>query len=166
MTETFVPGPDTSRAFRDALGCFSTGVCVVTALEKTGAPIGITANSFASVSLDPPLVLWSPAKASTRYGPFVDAEHFAIHIMAADQHDVASGFARVPDYFAETDWAPNEHGVPVLKGGLAHFECVRHAVHDGGDHSIVVGRVLLAAHAVGAPLLFARGQYGRFMGVK
>ena len=159
--DVFVPGPATSRQFRDALGAFSTGVTVVTAQSSLG-PLGITANSFASLSLDPPLVLWSPARHSRRFDAFTRAEHFAIHVLGADQIDVGMHFARQGHDFDLPDVLMNAQGVPVLPGCLAVFECRREAIHDGGDHAIVVGRVLAAQHRTGAPLVFQGGRYGRF----
>lgn len=163
MSETlFTPGPDTARALRDAYGCFSTGVTVVTVGSSDG-PIGFTANSFSSVSLDPPLVLWCPARASSRHAPFIDAARFAIHILAEDQSDLARRFARSGDSFAGIDWSQDEDGVPILAGCLARFDCERHAVHEAGDHSIIVGRVLQAMHRQGgAGLVFKRGAFGSF----
>ncbi|RVT85666.1 flavin reductase [Rhodobacteraceae bacterium CCMM004] len=161
VSQEFVPGPDTARAFRDALGRFATGVCVVTC-RSAGRPLGITANSFASVSLDPPLVLWSPAKASRRYRPFVEAGHFAIHVMADHQSAVCLGFVREGAAFDALTWSENAEGVPLIDGCLARFDCVQEAVHDAGDHAIVIGRVRSASFEEGAPLLFVAGQYGRF----
>ncbi len=160
--EGFVPGPETARAFRDALGRFATGVTVVTCATPDG-PLGITANSFASLSLDPPLVLWSPAKSSRRFAPFVAAGHYAIHVLSDTQGTIGDGFVRDGAAFGALDWAPNAEGVPVIAGCLARFDCARAAVHDGGDHAIVVGRVLRAAMTEGAPLVFAGGRYGGFL---
>jgi flavin reductase (DIM6/NTAB) family NADH-FMN oxidoreductase RutF len=159
--ETFTPGPETARSFRNALGQFATGVTVVTCQGRHG-PMGITANSFASLSLDPPLVLWSPARASRRFPHYEDALHYAIHVLAAEQADVAHAFSRDGEAFHAVGWTPNDHGVPLLDGCLARFECHREAVHDGGDHLIVVGRVLRASWRAGEPLVFAGGAYGRF----
>jgi flavin reductase (DIM6/NTAB) family NADH-FMN oxidoreductase RutF len=159
--QSFVPGPDTERRFRDALGRFATGVTVVTALGAKG-PVGITANSFASLSLDPPLVLWSPARSSRRFATFASARHFAIHVLAAEQFALGRHFARKGLDFDLPDVAFNPEGVPVLPGCLARFECRRQAVHDGGDHAIVVGEVLRAAARAGAPLVFSAGRYGGF----
>jgi flavin reductase (DIM6/NTAB) family NADH-FMN oxidoreductase RutF len=146
----FIPTPETARAFRDALGTFATGVTVITADGPEG-PVGITANSFSSLSLDPPLVLWSPARSSRRFGVFAGAERFAIHVLAAGQTDIAQHFTRTGDL-------PEGGLGPVL----ARFDCARHAVHDGGDHAIVVGRVLRVWHAPGAPLVFHAGRFGGF----
>lgn len=146
----FVPTPATQRIFRDALGAFATGVTVVTT-EGPAGPVGITANSFASVSLDPALVLWSPARASRRFALFAGAAAFSIHVLAAGQQDIARHFAR------HAELPPGGLG-PVL----ARFDCATHAVHDGGDHAIIVGRVLRVFHAGGAPLVFHAGRYGGF----
>lgn len=159
--ETFEPGPETARAFRQCLGRFATGVTVVTAAAP-GGPLGITANSFASVSLDPALVLWSPAKRSARFAPFCAADVYAIHVLAAEQEALARHFARRGDGFGTLDWQAGPEGVPLLEGVLARFVCRRQAVHEGGDHAIIVGRVLEAAQRDGAPLVFLGGQYGGF----
>ena len=158
---SFVPGPETEREFREALGRFATGVTVVTCMGPNG-PTGITANSFASVSLDPPLVLWSPSRGSSRYPAFRDAEAFAIHVLGEDQRDVGAAFARHPHEAFGPDAPPMRQGVPVVEGCLARFVCARHAVFEAGDHDIVVGRVLLAHTRDGGPLIFSGGRYGGF----
>ena len=159
--ESFTPGPETAHAFRDALGRFATGVTVVTTMTDTG-PLGMTVNSFASVSLDPPLVLWSPAKASERFPFFANAKHYAIHVLADDQAEICQRFALDGDRFEQLDWTPCEVGRPLIQGCLARFECDTAAVHDGGDHQIIVGRVTKATTRAGRPLLFARGKFGKF----
>lgn len=159
--ESFTPGPDTAKTFRNALGRFATGVTVVTARTPQG-PIGITANSFASVSLDPPLVLWSPAKVSKRYAAFTAAQDFAIHVLGEDQMELCETFARPDHTFDGLDWADCDDGVPLLAGCLARFECRKYAEYEGGDHSIIVGRVKRASLREGAPLLFSSGQFGHF----
>ena len=160
MEATFVPGPDAARELRDALGRFATGVTVVTCWAD--GPMGITANSFASVSLDPALVLWSPARFSRRFDAFAEARHFAIHVLGEEQGALGAGFSAAGDAFDGLAWARNAEGCPVIDGCLARFECRAHARHDGGDHDIVVGRVLRAGSREGAPLIFAAGAYGRF----
>ena len=155
------PGPATLRAFRDALGSFATGVCVVTTTSDRG-PLGITANSFASVSLDPPLVLWSPARASRRFEAYATTRRYAIHILGDDQIDLCRRFSADGLNFDGLDWFEGPDGVPLIDGCLARFDCERIAVHDGGDHVIVVGRVLSAFWREGRPLLFSAGAYGRF----
>lgn len=159
--EHFTPGPETARSFRDALGRYATGVTIVTCSTAEG-PVGIIANSFASVSLDPPLVLWSPARASRRFPAYEAAERFAIHILGVDQKPLCSAFARDGTAFAGLDWAPSDSGVPLIEGCLARFECTREAAHDGGDHLIIIGRVHGAAFRTGEPLVFAAGSYGEF----
>jgi flavin reductase (DIM6/NTAB) family NADH-FMN oxidoreductase RutF len=161
--EAFEPGPDTETDFRRALGRFATGVTIVTCDSELG-PLGITANSFASVSLDPPLVLWSPARASARFEAFASAEHYAIHVMAEDQAGTCLRFTRTGDDWSGLEWQLGPDGVPLLVDCLARFDCIRHAVHEGGDHAIVVGRVVSVRRGRGGrPLLFADGTYGRFL---
>lgn len=161
MPDSFEPGEGTSRAFRDALGRFATGVTVVTCDSEIG-PIGITANSFASVSLDPPLVLWSPAKGSRRFDAFINAEHFAIHVMAQEQAGICSGFATDGKAFGGFDWHACSKGVPLISHCLSRFECSREAVHDAGDHAIILGRVTRVSTQGGTPLMFYSGKYGGF----
>ncbi len=162
MTDmVFNPGSDKARAFRDALGRYPTGVTVVT-VASTEGPMGFLANSFASVSMDPPLVLWSPAKASSRFPLYAGAEHFAIHVLANDHHDWLTRFSRQGEGFHGLSYEITPEGVPVIHGALARFECIQHATHEGGDHLIVVGRVIRAAFRAGAPLVFSQGQYGDF----
>ena len=156
----FDPAGD-ALAFRKVLGAFATGVTVVTAPSADG-PCGITANSFASLSLDPPLVLWSPAKSSKRYPLFVAAERFAIHVLAADQLDVCRAFTRSISAFDAVDWAEGADGVPLIEGCAARFDCRLEATHDAGDHAIVVARVITAMGRECAPLVFHGGQMGQF----
>ncbi len=157
----FTPGPDTATLLREALGRFVTGVTVVTVPTSDG-PMGITANSFASVSLDPPLVLWCPSRASRRFVHFADAPHFAIHVLGREQFPLSRRFASGAGLFDETPAGRSPEGVPLLPDPLARFDCALHAEHDGGDHVIVVGRVIRATLREGAPLVFAGGDYGRF----
>lgn len=159
MTQ-FDPAVD-PMAFRKALGAFATGVTVITTLTPEG-PMGITANSFASVSLDPPLVLWSPARSSKRFEHFARAERFVIHVLGADQRTVSEAFTRSKSAFDGLDWAPNHAGVPVLVGAAAVFECNFEAAYEAGDHDIVIGRVTRAHQGGGAPLVFHQGRFGDF----
>ena len=167
----FRPTAAEPHAFREVLGHFATGVTVVTIATPDG-PLGLTANSFSSLSLDPPMVLWAPDKNSSRYQPFVEAEQYAIHILAADQLDLARRFARDGRPTQGLEWMTGETGVPVFAPCLARFECRLAQVFDGGDHSIITGEVLSAAQqdagaaaATGdgaGPLVFALGRYGGF----
>ena len=143
---------------RAALGRFATGVTIVICNGPSG-PMGITANSFASVSLDPPLVLWLPAKATRRYASFVQATSFSIHVLDQTQLSVSHAFARNGSGFDGLDWIYDEREVPILKRALARFDCHLHAQHDGGDHTIIVGYVDHFATADGQPLIFSQGDY-------
>lgn len=170
QSEIFNPAQGDMRRFRDALGAFATGVCVITARGPAGAgqrqgqgsAVGITANSFASLSLDPPLVLWSPARASRRFAAFTAARHFAIHVLAEDQFALGRHFALQGLDFDLPGVSTSPDGVPLLPGCLARFECRQEAVHDGGDHALIVGRVLRATSRPGTPLVFSAGRYGGF----
>ena len=153
--------PEDSRAFRNALGQFATGVTIITTETEDGM-MGITANSFTSVSLDPALVLWSVDKAAHRYGPFVNAEHFCINVLTEDQGDIALGFAK-EDGAHDMTHASKVDGFWHITGASARFACTRHAVHDGGDHSIILGRVMHVTLGSGAPLVFHSGQFGRLI---
>jgi flavin reductase (DIM6/NTAB) family NADH-FMN oxidoreductase RutF len=155
--------PTDPRALRDAFGRFVTGVTLVTTQGPEG-PVGFVANSFASVSLDPPLVLWSPARASSRFAIFAEARHFAIHVLEAGQRDWLARFARGGAGFTGLDHSVTTEGLPALSGALARFDCATHAVHDGGDHAIMVGRVLRVTVRAGEPLAFSQGRYGGFAG--
>jgi flavin reductase (DIM6/NTAB) family NADH-FMN oxidoreductase RutF len=157
----FEPTADTRRLFRDGLGRFASGVTVVTAPTPEGG-IGMTANSFSSVSLEPPLVLWCPAKSSSRYAFFARAQHFAIHVLRADQEDIARAFARSGTAFDGLTMERGASGVPLFADCLARFECETHQLHDAGDHAIMVGRVTSVAFRDGTPLIFSQGRFGQF----
>ncbi len=159
--QSVIPGPETTREFRDALGRYATGVTVVTTDSEIG-PLGITANSFASVSLDPPLILWSPARFSRRFKAFAEAPFFAIHVIGSEQQDLCERFSKDGTAFPGTDWEMGAHNVPLLNGCLARFECKTVATHNGGDHEIIVAEVERATWRAGEPLVFSQGCYGRF----
>jgi flavin reductase (DIM6/NTAB) family NADH-FMN oxidoreductase RutF len=150
-----------TRAYRNALGCFPTGVAVVTAVSADRPPMGITVNSFASVSLDPPLVLWCVDRRSDRFHTFTNAPGFTISILGSGHRQVSARLARPGSH--SLDGIPlreTELGPPALADALAVFECTREAVHAGGDHAILVGRVLRFSHRPkGEPLVFFRGRY-------
>lgn len=160
-TMTFVPAADNTRDLRTALGRFATGVTIITVMTDDG-PIGMTANSFTSVSLDPPLIAWSLAKRSGRYGPFAHARHFSVNVLGTAHADIALGFARDATGFDEPRWIGGEFDMPVLKDALASFECSREFLCDGGDHTIIIGRVEYATLGNGEPLLFYGGTFGEF----
>ncbi len=150
------------RSFRDALGHFATGVTVITTLDSAGTPIGMTANSFSSVSLDPPLVLWSVARTSRSYSIFMEAPRFAIHVLSCDQEAVAMQFATSDqDRFANIQTSVGLGSVPLLEGCSARFECETEHRYEGGDHIILVGRVMAFENGDKDPLLFHRGRFAR-----
>ncbi len=150
------------RTLRDALGCFATGVTVVTCL-KDGVPAGLTVNSFTSVSLDPPLLLVCIHKLAASAEALVTASHFAINVLQTGQQPASITFStRVEDRFGKTPWSCGEAGAPILEASLGVFECERFAVYDGGDHHILVGQVVKASFDGSLdPLLYFRGRYRR-----
>lgn len=156
-----VPDASNQRAYRHALGGFATGVTVVTAMAGD-VPIGMTVNSFASISLDPPLVMWSPAKSASKHPLFLQADHFAVHVLAAQQAHLCSAFSRGGSGFDAMPWSLSKNGVPILPQVLVRFDCRRTAAHDAGDHTIIIGEVLQATDREGEPLCFARGMFGHF----
>lgn len=151
------------RAFRDALGNFATGVCVVTVAPEQGAAIGMTINSFSSVSLDPPLVLWSIQNSSECFDTFSAVDTFAINILSSDQEDFSTRYAMKGDHdLCASHFSPGRTGTPLIKGALTSFECRVWARYPGGDHQIIVGEVLeVNSGQEGSPLLFHQGKYAQ-----
>lgn len=148
------------RALRNAFGAFATGVTVVTTRQPDGTPRGFTANSFTSVSLDPPLLLVCLAKTAHSADVFREAPHFAVNILAEDQKAVSGLFAsRAVDKFAQCAWTPGHADMPLIDGALAQFTCGRHQLVDAGDHLILIGRVDHFSTAEGQPLGYFRGNY-------
>lgn len=147
--------------FREALGSFATGVTVLTALTPDGEPIGVTISSFNSVSLQPPLILWSLACASPRLEAFRLARHYAVNVLTADQQWLSDSFAKREDnHFLEVEFTAGLASVPLIKRCLAWFECSNEAQYPGGDHLIFVGRVeRFARGEPAAPLIFHAGRY-------
>ncbi len=150
-----------SGEFRSALGCFATGVCVITASPDGWGPLGITVNSFASVSLEPPLVLWSLQNDSEIYDAWENARRYAVNILRSGQRELSDQYARKGDHLlSDGHWAAGRSGAPVLSDSLVSFECERAATYPGGDHIIILGRVLaIERRGDGQPLLFCRGGY-------
>lgn len=163
IDHTFPRDAANQRRLRDALGCFATGITLITTQTENG-PVGFTANSFASVSLDPPLVLWSAARSATRFPIFAAAKTYSIHILAQNQAEIVSRFARGGAGFSGFPPSHSADGNPIIPQSLARFDCHQHSLHDGGDHLIIVGRVVQFALGDGAPLLFSQGVYGQFTG--
>jgi len=153
------PDIEATRALRAGLGAFATGVTIVTAFDAD-QPVGITVNSFASVSLDPPLILWSIARAATCAPAFAPGRRFCVHVLGAAQESLARRFARTGgDKFADLEWTSSTHGTPLLPGCIAEFHCSVTACHAGGDHTIIIGRVDAWLAREGPALLFHRGQF-------
>ncbi|MEM9603203.1 MAG: flavin reductase [Pseudomonadota bacterium] len=151
---------DTGRALRDALSAFATGVTIITARDGQGEPIGMTASSFNSVSMEPPLVLWSVTKTAWSGDAFRAADHFAVHVLASDQSGLSNTFARPgEDKFGQVRVTDNAHGVPVLADTAARFDCRQWAVYEGGDHWIIVGEVLHFERQKREGLVFCNGGY-------
>lgn len=147
--------------FRATLGMFATGVTVVTARSATGERVGLTANSFNSVSLNPPLVLWSLAHTAGSMSVFATGLHYAINVLGAHQQDLALRFAaRGIDRWEGVDFTEGENGAPLLVGAIASFECFNRSQYTEGDHVIFVGEVERCRHQAGAaPLVFHGGQF-------
>ena len=156
---TFTPDESSSRQLRDAFGKFATGVTVITAASADG-PVAIVANSFSSVSLDPALVLWSVDRTARRFPYFDAADHYAIHVLAAEQQDLCTQVARNAHALNDLPHTLNADGVPLIDHCLARFECRRVAAHDAGDHVIVVGQVQRTEMRDGQPLTFYGGNFG------
>ncbi|MDK4732999.1 flavin reductase [Rhizobium sp. CNPSo 3490] len=148
-----------NRLFRRCLGQYGTGIAIITT-ENEGRRAAVTVNSFSSVSLDPPLVLWSIARTSRSFSIFTGGGRFAVNILSSRQMDVSRHFSsKLEDKFADSAWTPGPHGSPLIDGCLAHLECETHALVEGGDHVIIIGLVKRARRFEGMPLLFSQGQY-------
>lgn len=153
-----------SATFRRVLGHYPTGVCVVTAVDQGDGPTGMVVGSFTSVSLDPPLVAFFPAKTSNSWPRIERAGKFCVNILASDQQLLCGQFAaRGPDKFSGVSHRVSSNGSPILDGVVAWIDCTLEAVHEAGDHYIVLGRVVaLEVESPGKPLLFFQGIYGEF----
>src|SRR4030088_529898 len=155
--------PIDPRDFRNRLGSYATGVTVITAAGPDVKPYGLTCNSFASVSLNPPLVLWSLVIYSSSMNVFQNASHFAVNVLGASQEALANKFAKSSeDKFVGVAWTPGLGGAPLLADSVANFQCRAAGRYYGGDHIIFLGAVEAYAYNGREPLLFARGGYGRF----
>ena len=151
-----------SKKLRHTLGRFATGVAVVTTSSDDNQPSGLTINSFSSVSLDPPLILWSLARSSECLDDFQARRGFAINILSADQTELCNRFASAhDDRFQGVSWTASTYGLPVLNDIAALLICETHAVHDGGDHEIYLGKVISHANSKNAPMVYANGAITR-----
>jgi flavin reductase (DIM6/NTAB) family NADH-FMN oxidoreductase RutF len=152
------------RDFRNALGTYATGVTIITAAGADGKPYGLTCNSFASVSLNPPLVLWSLGMVSQGLSIFQNASHFTVNVLGASQQALATKFAKsAEDKFQGVEWTAGLGRAPILKDSIASFQCRAANRYYGGDHVIFLGAVEAYTYNRQEPLLFARGGYGRFL---
>ncbi len=152
-----------AKEYRRALSAFFTGVTILATLQPDGRPRGFTANSFTSVSLDPPLVLVCIAKRASSYEVFANALYFAVSILAEEQENIAKLFAsKAVDKFAQIKWYTCYGGSPVIQGAAASFNCRMHNFIDAGDHGVLIGRVLDFSYSEVPPLLYCRGAYMRF----
>lgn len=164
MSDTRHTALDGRAELRRAMGRYATGVTVVTTRGASGKLEGVTSNSFASVSLDPPLVLWSLANRAGSFEGFAGASHFAVNVLALEQENLSRHFAAPrPDKLVGIDFTPGHGGCPLLAGVIAHFECEKTGMFDGGDHTIFLGRVLRTSFRDGPPLIFAGGDYRRIV---
>ena len=152
------------RDFRKALGNYATGVTVITAAGENGQPVGLTCNSFASVSLNPPLILWSLVSYSPNMANFQNASHFTVNVLGASQRHLAKQFATpAADKFAGVSWTPGLGDAPILADNVATFQCRSADRYYGGDHVIFLGAVEAYSYNEGEPLLFAQGGFGQFL---
>lgn len=160
MTSTTVDSSLDSRELRNALGKFATGVTVITTKGRNGAPVGVTANSFASVSLDPPMVLWMPGIHLKSLSSFIQAPHFAVNVLCSDQEHLSRQFASSGDNkFQGVGFSTGIGGSPVIDGALATFETTTAAIHKAGDHYIMIGEVKNYSYHDVEPLVFHGGGY-------
>jgi flavin reductase (DIM6/NTAB) family NADH-FMN oxidoreductase RutF len=151
-----------SKQLRHIMGHFATGVTVVTTKDAAGTPFGLTANAFASLSLDPPLVLVCVDKAAQCYSCFAGSGHFVVNVLSEEQEEVSRRFAtKSASKFDDIGWRASAHGVALIDGAIGHIECKIVYSYEGGDHTIYVGEVISAVGGEGRPLLFYKGKYHR-----
>lgn len=150
----------TPQQLRDALSCFATGVAIVTTVGPKGEPVGLTVDSFNSVSMDPPLILWSLGLGAPSLPAFRQHAAFIVNILSYNQLDLCRQFATpATDKFAGVSWQPGLHGAPVLDQNVATLSCLNYRQYEGGDHEIFLGEVMSAAVSDLAPLIYSRGQF-------
>ncbi|MEP7221195.1 MAG: flavin reductase family protein [Novosphingobium sp.] len=153
-----------AATYRQVLGYYPTGVCVITALDQQASPCGMVVGTFTSVSLDPPLVGFLPDKRSSSWSVIEQAGHFCVNVLADDQMELCRKLSvSGPDKFTGVEYTVSAHDLPILAGAMVSIECRLHSVIDAGDHWFVLGHVLgLEALRDGDPMLFHRGKYGSF----
>ncbi|WP_019156243.1 flavin reductase family protein [Robertmurraya massiliosenegalensis] len=153
---------DNVSVFKEVMGNYPTGVTVVTTVDKDGTPLGLTVNSFASVSIDPLMILWSIDKKVSSYEPFTQTDHFAVHVLAEDQGDICSLFAmKGTDRFANCEWKTSELGLPIISGALGVLQCKTHKTVEAGDHTILIGEVVEIENFAKDPLLYHKRKFGK-----
>jgi flavin reductase (DIM6/NTAB) family NADH-FMN oxidoreductase RutF len=156
------PTPFPPDLYRQVMGCFPTGVTVMTAALPDGTRVGVTASSFNTVSMDPALILWSLSLRAPSLAAFRAADHFAVNVLADGQDGLARQFARASeDKFAGVATRQGQTGAPLIEGALAHIECRVAARHPGGDHEIMLGEIKALSHGKGEPLVFRGGRFCR-----
>lgn len=154
------PEPVTPQRLREALGRFATGVTIITCLDDQGEPVGLTANSFNALSLDPPLVLWSLRRQSVQLAAFQQAGGFVVNVLARPQLDLSRRFAsKLEDRFDSGSWSAGVAGAPVLAGCVAVYQCEMVTQQDAGDHVLFIGKVLALSQQALAPLVYQAGHY-------
>lgn len=155
-----------TKAFRSALGQFATGVCLITVDDSHSGPMAMTANSFASVSLDPALVLWSIQNDSDCFREYTTCAYFGISVLDATQVDLSNAYARKGQHaIEESHFWRDTRGIPLANDAIAHFSCRLHQTHSGGDHRIIIGEVVEFSTGAGEPLLFSNGGYRRLQAI-
>jgi 4-hydroxyphenylacetate 3-hydroxylase, reductase component len=160
MPPRFSHAPPSTLALRTALGRFATGVTIISCRTADGSLVGLTANSFSALSLQPALVLWSLRQASPSLPSFMEARHFAVNVLAENQVELSRRFAsKLDDKFADGLWSEGVGGAPVLAGCAAVFECEQVSSQAAGDHMLFIGQVLRLSESPVAPLLFQAGHY-------
>jgi flavin reductase (DIM6/NTAB) family NADH-FMN oxidoreductase RutF len=152
---------DKVQTFKDVMGNYPTGVTVVTTTDENGVPLGLTVNSFASVSLDPTLILWSIDKRVSTYDIFTNADKFAVHVLAGDQGDICALFAsKGTDRFGNCEWEMSDNHLPILKGTAGVLHCKTHKTIEAGDHTILIGEVVEIENHSKPPLLYHNRKFG------
>lgn len=153
---------DNVSTFKEVMGNYPTGVTVVTTVDESGTPLGLTVNSFASVSIDPLLILWSIDKNVSSYEPFSKTDKFAVHVLADDQADICSLFAmKGTDRFGSCEWKLSEHNLPIIAGASGVLQCKTFKTIDAGDHTILIGEVIDIKNYKKDPLLYHRRKFGK-----
>ena len=159
MFTEFKPNSSNTKMLRNAFSRFATGVTIVSCDSPDGH-IGMTVNSFSSISLDPALIMWAPDKRSSRFKYFENAKYFAVHILNSDQYKLCNEFVKNKNAFDTITHGISKEGVPIIDNCLARFHCIKFDMHDAGDHKIIIGKVDSALECTGNALSFYSGEFG------